>query len=126
MYFLFFFLAPRVTAICIPTVLCTTSQPDAEAARAELSRLLRETQGAERVAAVAALLQRCPAAVRVAGRNEQLPLHEALRRPNASLELVSLLLERYPEALQERDADGNRPLHLAAAWQSARLWWTWY
>ncbi len=97
---------------------------DDTAARAELSRVLRQMRGPQTVSAVRRLLAANPAVARLKGEEGRVPLNEALRyREDSDMvpQLVDLLLYAYPEALQCRTDTGNLPLHNAAGHQDAAV-----
>ena len=50
-----------------------------------------------------------------------LPLHMTVKL-GGTPRLIVLLLNSYPKAIEERDPDGNLPLHLAAYHHKGRLW----
>eukprot|EP01038_Epipyxis_sp_PR26KG_P004660 gene4660-6548_t len=50
-----------------------------------------------------------------------LPLHAAVRF-GPPTELITLLLTAYPKSIQERDPEGNLPMHLASYHSQDKLW----
>ena len=87
---------------------------------AEEDRQIRALVEDKEWSKIAKLLREAPASY-ASRRNEGglLPLHQALAK-QVSLEIISILLERFPEAIHMHDNDSHRwkPLHMAAAWAS--------
>jgi len=58
---------------------------------------------------------------KIPDENENLPIHLAVKF-GATNELVTLILNAYPDCIKIRDADGNLPVHLVAAHRRDRIW----
>lgn len=62
------------------------------------------------------LVEECPASsLVVQDKSGRTPLHMAISQPTVPFELVQLLVERGPGALQKADTCGSLPLHVALA-----------
>ena len=59
-----------------------------------------------------------PESVRMTNLKRQLPLHMACNRYNVSIDVVEMLLMRYPQAAKHQDWQHQVPLHKAVAWKA--------
>ena len=70
------------------------------------------------VAAIAALIEAFPAALKSKDHSERLPLHTALWRNSCNTMVIQYLINKNTAALLSKDLHGSLPLHIAAQFGS--------
>jgi ankyrin repeat protein len=74
--------------------------------------LIIECKNQCRFDVISKCIELCPETLAVADDSKQFPLHIVLKNAATSADLVLMLIEKYPAALQHRDNIGNLSLHI--------------